>query len=248
MATRKSTTTAVAVKKPSNVIAIQESLKNMAASLAERIQPGGGNKIRLSKDKQFVLPDGTKTEGPLELVIVDFVATNSFYAGKFDANNPAPPNCFAVGTNIRAMVPVKESPEIQNDNCAECPMNAWGSDGTGKACKNGRRLAVLPPDADADTPLWLLDVSPTALKGFDGYVAGVVRTFGMPPIAVVTQVSMDDQAEYQRLVFSDPKPNENLAVAHARMDEARELLVALPDFSGLTATKKPAPRKTAGRR
>jgi hypothetical protein len=107
MATRKSTTTAVAVKKPSNVIAIQESLKNMAASLAERIQPGGGNKIRLSKDKQFVLPDGTKTAGPLELVIVDFVATNSFYAGKFDAKNPAPPSCFAVGTNIRAMVPVK---------------------------------------------------------------------------------------------------------------------------------------------
>lgn len=248
MATRKPTTTAVAVKKSSNIVAIQESLKNTVASLAERIQPGGGNKIRLSKDKQFVLPDGTKTEGPLELVIVDFVATNSFYEGKFDSNNPSPPGCFAVGTNIRAMVPVKDSPSIQHDNCAECPMNAWGSDGAGKACKNGRRLAVLPPDADADTPIWILDVSPTALKEFDGYVAGVVRTFGMPPIAVVTQVSMDDQAEYQRLVFSDPKPNENLAVAHARMDEARELLMTLPDFSGLTATKKPAPRKTASRR
>jgi len=236
-------TTAVAARKSTNVVSIQENLKQMAATLAERTMPAGGNKIRITQDKKFILPDGATTEGPLQLIIVDFVTVHQFYGQKYDRNNIVPPECFAVGLNPKQMFPLKESPNLQADDCQSCQMNAFGSgNGEGKACKNSRRLAVLPEGATADDPMWILDVSPTGLRAFDGFVGQIVRTFGLPPVSVVATVSFDESVDYSRLVFSDPKPNEALDVCYARMDEAREMLMQAPDF---TARSAPAARKAA---
>lgn len=238
--------TAVAVKKPSggNIVSIQEALKAQAAGLNDRTELPGGNKIKLEPGL-FKLPDGTDTAGPLELVIVDFTTVHRFYPSKFDRNNIVPPACFALGPNPKQMTPSKNSPERQADSCQGCPNNEFGSDGDGKACKNGRLLAVLPPDADEDTPLWLLEVSPTAIKGFDSYVQSVARTFGMPPIAVVTSVSLDDTVAYAKLKFDDPQPNEQLSAHYARQAEAQELLATEPDVSGYEKPVK-APARKAG--
>ena len=175
---KKNPSTAVAVKKPvsSAVVSIQEQLKAQVAAMAGKIAPPSGINIRITQDKKFQLPDGSKVEGPLDLVIVDFVSRNTFYEGTYDPNNITPPTCFAIHPELKQMAPSENSPIKQSDDCASCPMNQFGSSGKGKACKNGRMLAVLPPDADADTPLWLLQVSPTALKGFDGFVGPVLRT------------------------------------------------------------------------
>lgn len=238
MATKK-TSTAVAVRKSTagNIVSIQEALKAQAAGINERIAPGGGSKIRITQDKKFVLPDGTKTDGPLELVIVDFVTTHMFYETAFDKNNIVPPGCFAIGVNPKEMIPSKNSPNLQSDSCQGCPMNEFGSapNGKAKACNNTRLLAVLPPDATEDTPIWLLSVSATALRAFDGYTQSVVRAFGMPPIAVVTTVGFNDASDYPQLTFSDPKPNDQIAVAYARQAEARDLLMTEPDVSGYQA-------------
>ena len=231
--------TSVAVRKPSagNIVSIQEELKQQAAGIGSRIAPATGNKIRVSQSKEFVLPDGTKTRDPLELVIVDFVTTHSFYETEFDKNNIVPPGCFAIGTDPKAMIPSKNSPNQQSDACQGCPMNEFQSaaNGKGKACSNNRLLAVLPPDADEDTPIWLLSVSATALKAFDSYVQGVVRVFGMPPISVVTTVAFNDAVDYPQLTFSNPQPNAQLEVAYARQAEARDLLMVEPDVSGYQA-------------
>ena len=245
--------TAVTVKKTgSNVVDIQAMLKAQVAAMGERTAPASGISIRVTQDKQFMLPDGTKTPGPLDLVIVDFAARNEFYEGAFDPKAIAPPVCFAIGSNPLKLIPSDNSPVRQADDCTSCPMAAWGSDGAGKACKNTRVLAVLPPDADADTPMWLLKVSPTALKGFDGFVNSVARTFQMPPVGVVTKVAFDDNVTYAKLVFSDPTPNENLAEHFARQEEAKALLSTEPDVSGYQAekpaAKAPAKRAVAGRR
>ena len=249
---RKSTGTAsteVAVKKPSqaNIVSIQEALRAQVAGLAGRITPATGNAIRLGQDKKLNLPDGTKTDGPLELVVVDFVSTHNFYAGRFDKDNIVPPDCFAIGTDPKNMVPSPNSPNPQAKDCQSCAMNQFGSDGKGKACKNGRKLAVLPPDADENTDIWTMNVSPTALKNFDGFVASVARTFGMPPVAVVATVGLSEAVEYPQLQFTDPKSNENVAVHYARQAEARDLLMVEPDVSGY---EKPTakPTKKVGRR
>ena len=254
-AAKKTPGTAVATKKPASsaIVSIQEQLKAQVAAQANKIAPPSGINIRITQDKKFQLPDGSKVDGPLDLVIVDFVSRNSFYEGAYDPNNISPPACFAIHPEPKQMVPSDNSPVKQADDCASCPMNQFGSSGKGKACKNSRVLAVLPPDADADTPMWLLQVSPTALKGFDGYVGAVARTFQMPPIAVVTSVDFNPNETYASLTFGDPRPNENLAVHFARQAEAKELLMAEPDVSGYgqepakpaRAPARPAARKPA---
>lgn len=238
--------TAVAVKKPSSgaIVNIQEQLRAQAAAMAERTQPASGNSIRVTQSKEFVLPNGQKTS-ELQLVIVDFVARNDFYEGKFDPKNIVPPVCAAIGSNPLKLVPFAESPQLQCEDCASCPMNAFGSDGDGKACKNSRVLAVLPPDGDESTPLWTLKVSPTALKRFDGFVRDIARTFQAPPVAVVVTVGFDENSEYASLVFTDAVANENLAVHFARQAEAQELLNVVPDFTRQAAPAKPAAKPAA---
>lgn len=243
--------TEVAVRKPTSgaVVSIREQLKAQAAAMGDRIQPGTGNKIRLQKGK-FILPDGTETPGPLELVIVDFVATNKFYEGSFDPKNPAPPACFAINQNLRALVPSDSSPNKQASECNGCPMNEFGSAGNGKACKNTRVLAVLPPDAEAETDLWTLEVSPTGLKGFDGYVANLRRMFQSSPVGVITTVSLDPSADYPKLMFGNPQPmtDEEVAPFYARQAEALDLLTVEPDVSGYQPVKAPVRRAAAGGR
>lgn len=248
--------TAVAVRKSGSVVNIQEQLRQQAAEMAGRTQSPGGNKIRVTQDKQIVLPDGAKVS-EIDVVVVDFATVHNFYEGKFDSKNITPPGCFAVGFNPKAMAPTDSSPNKQAEDCQTCPMNEFGSDGAGKACKNGRRLAVLPPnetgddvDADENTELMILDVSPTALKNWDGYVQGLARTFQLPPVGFITHVSFDETVDYPRLKFSDPRPIASVDAAYARQDEAKALLLTEPDFSGWVApaAKGRGPVKAAGKR
>ena len=238
---------AVAVKAGSNVVSIQEALKAQAAAVADKTAPATGNFIRLAPGK-FTLPDGTTTPGPLELVIVEFSSKNAFYEGAYDAKNISPPACFAIGSNPLKMIPSDNSPLKQAVDCATCPNNQFGSAGDGKACKNSRVMAVLPPDADEDTPLWLLATSPTANKGFDTYVSSVARVFQLPPVGVITTVSLDPNATYAKLVFSDPQPNPRIDAHFSRQEEARAALSAEPDVSGFETKAKPTKGKVAGRR
>jgi hypothetical protein len=247
-ATPSKPSTSVAVKKPSSsaLVSIKEQMALDLAALAEKTAPASGNTIQCSQDKMFTLPNGTKTAGPIDLVIVDFCTQHTLYPGAFDPKNIVPPICFAIGSNPSAMVPSKNSPELQSDACGACPMNQYESAavGKGKACKNSRKLAVLPPDASADDPIWILNVSPTALKGFDAFVSSVARQFVVPPYGVVVSVSFDPNQTYASLVFNDPRPNENVEVAYSRRAEAADLLKAEPDVSGyVPLVKKPTPAR-----
>ena len=247
--------TSVALKKPNaaNLVSIKDALKAQVALLSSRIAPPTGNKIRATQDKQFILPDGTKTPGPLSLVIVDFSTTHEFYETGFDKDNILPPGCFAIGSDPKKMFPSANVPNKQADDCQSCPMNQWGSNGKGKACGNGRLLAVLPPDSTADTPMWLLRLSATAIKEFDGYVAGVARSHQAMPIEVITTISFDPNQTYAKMVCSDPQPNINLAEHFGRQAEAKELFEAERDVSGWVdpnakPAKGPAPKKASARR
>ena len=253
MATKKpaaaaKTGTAVAVKKNSGaIVSIKDQMAKELAALAERTAPAGGDKIIVKNDKTFNLPDGQKVN-ELQVVVVDFMAINNFYEGAYDKDNIVPPTCFAIGQVITQMAPSDNSPVKQSDACSACPMNQFGSAGAGKACKNMRRLAVLPPDADADTPLWILDVSPTGIKSFDGYVKSVATKFGVMPVGVVTTVSFDPNVDYQSLRFSDPQPNENIEIHWTRRNEAMERLTQEPDVSNYATPAPPKGRSAPARK
>lgn len=246
--TKTTKTTAVTTAKKGDVV-VPADIKTMIAAQIAEIQNGalgaaGGDMISITQDKNFRLPDGNTTGDPLDLIIVDFVSANSFYEGAYNPNDIQPPGCYAVHKIIDRMSPTDKAPNVQAGNCATCPMNQFGSSGNGKACKNSRLLAVLPADFTDDTPLWVIKVSPTALKNFDKYVSSLARN-GILPSMVKTVVDFNPSETYAQLMFTDPQPldEEVIARVFARQTEAKERLHQLPDFSTYGQNKpKAAPR------
>jgi hypothetical protein len=238
-----------AVGKTMTVKQIQEQMAAESAGMKEQIGAPGANVIKLKRTKEFEFPDGTKAETFVG-VVTDFVSRNVYYESKFDENNPQPPECVATGRVLKDMVPQDDCPDKQADNCATCPMNQFGSDGNGKACKNQRRLAILPPDATEDDDIMVMTVSPTALKRFDAVVSKTARELSATPIAVQIEFGFDESVDYPSLTFTVVEPNENLGEHWGRRDEAREILEAPVDFSALEeapAKKKPARKAPAKR-
>lgn len=221
---------------------VNAKVAEMIASMQERLNKPGGDRIKTA-GKVFELPDGRTSSDPLSIIIVDFVSANSLYEGRYDPNNIQPPVCFSIGKVIQNMVP-SQSGEPQSDKCATCPMNQFGSDGNGKACKNTRLLAVLPEDFDEDTPLYTLAVSPTGIKGYDKFVTALATTKRMAPFQVVTEISFDETKDYPTLLFRalEPLDADRVNQVAAKLDEAEQRLFVEPDL-----TPREQPAKPAGR-
>lgn len=230
---------------PNLPASIRDALAAETQGLADRIKAPTGNKIKLTKKKTFKMPNGMEAEGPLTVVVVDFANANVFHDRPYKEGEYFPPACFAAGIEVNdKLTPSKNSPDKQNDTCAKCPNNEFGSKGDGKACKNIRRLAViagagedaLKPDSD----MWILEISPTGGKAWDAYVSMVRTQFGMPPVGVITDIFFDPESEYQSLRFKPAQANPNLELHFGRKAQARELLLAEPDVSGY---EKPGAKK-----
>lgn len=225
------------------MVDVQAQLQKELENVADATSSSGGNKIRVTQGKMFVAPDGEETRGPIEVVIVDYTTHNLFYDEPFDRDNPQPPSCFAIaepaslGGKIKNMKPSPNASDPQADSCETCPMNEWntGASGRGKACKNTRVLAIATTDADAETPLSSLSVSPTGLKSFDGMVK-TLKSKQTTPIQVVTEVSLSEEVDFPRLVFRPIEPNPHFEAHFARRAEAQALLQEEPD---LTVTERP---------
>lgn len=231
-------------------VSVKEQLANEAAIIASRIGAPSGDKIKITQSKTFRLPDGSESAGPIHGIIIDFVSANYMFEGVYDPNDIEPPICSSVGLEPTSLVPFAKSPKVQSATCAGCPQNAFGSAarGRGKACQNTRLLYLIAPDATADTAGMMIKVSPTGLRGFDGYVSSIARSFQCPPIGVLTEISLDPNADYPSLRFGNPQPltKEQLAEAMSRKDLARERLLAEPDFTSAAVAAK-ATKGAAGK-
>lgn len=190
--------------------------------------------------KQFKSPDGQVVEGPIQVVIIDFITKYMYYPGKFDKTKP--PVCFALAQDIAALVPSENSPERQDDACVNCPRNQFGLKNEAKECKNMRWLAVVAPTPDPESPIMLISVAPRGLKGFDAYVDQVDARFETVPCGVVTEISFDDTVAFEKLCFKAVEPNENLNVHWTRRAEAMKLLMVEPDISRYEAPRAAPPR------
>jgi hypothetical protein len=210
----------------------------VAQDLARLGATGGGDMIRVSQDKKFVLPDGSEIVGPLTVVILDFVYSNNYYIGAFNRKDIQPPACFAISPNAADLAPSTNSPQKQAESCSGCQHDQWGSSptGDGKACKNNVLLSVIPPDATEDTEPLRIRLSPTAIKAFNKYVASVARA-GVPLHGVVTELSFAEDVQYATLRFNIDGPNEGFALANSMRDGARHALMQEPDVSNFEAPK-----------
>jgi len=180
----------------------------LAASLTGGLSSGNSFPRISIKGARFRIVEGD-TETVLESTAMDAVIvganprlSKTWYAKQWDKDaEPTGPDCFS----LDGIGPDPESTAPQNDLCASCPQNAWGSKITPsgqqiKACSDNKRLAVVAAD-DASGPVYLLSVTPAALKGLNQYQKELsVR--GIPPEIVKTRVSFDTDASFPKLKFT----------------------------------------------
>jgi hypothetical protein len=217
-------------KSGKEITSIQDELRKELETLKERVDPPSGFKIS-TKGKVFTLPDGSSSEGPLTCIILDWVTANVWFEGIYNPKDIKPPSCFAVGRLVNELAPSENSPNKQHATCKGCPQNEWGSaaTGKGKACKNTRRLLLVPTNADENTMPWVIDVSPTGLKHFDKFV-GTLSDNGKHPIEVVTDISFEESEPFPSLRFAPVSVNENVEMTWALKQHGENILMQEPQF------------------
>ena len=169
---------------------------------------GGASFPRISiKGGRFrIVEDGTETvldSTTLDVVIVGANPrlSKTYYAKAWDKDaEPTAPDCYS----LDGVRPHPESETPQNDLCASCPHNAWGSkigpQGQQlKACTDQKRLAVVAAE-DPSGPVYLLQVTPAALKGLNAYHKELSMR-GIPAEVVKTRVGFDTDASFPKLKF-----------------------------------------------
>lgn len=219
---------------------LNEQLAAEAASIADSIGKPSTNVIK-TRDKVFTLPDGQILQAPLRAVVIDFISKNMFYEDAYREGEVQAPVCFSINKIVSEMAPSENATDPQADACNGCPMNEFGSDGAGKACKNTRLLAVTLPDTDSDE-IFTISVSPTAIKAFDAYVGSVAKMFKAPPVRVITEIMFHPEKTYPSLMFGNPEPNENFAEDFSRREEAELLLTVEPDAAPEEEAPQPKSR------
>lgn len=159
------------------------------------------------KASRFRLVEG-KSETVLSTPHLDVVVvavnpkvSKTYYASAYNESEEAKGPLCASKDGIR---PDKNIEDPQNDLCATCPHNVWGSasTGTGKpttSCKSSRRLAVVSADAP-DGPIYLLEVAASAFTDLKDYSRELkLRNFDLE--VVRTRISFDPKASYPKLKF-----------------------------------------------
>ena len=164
----------------------------------------------------------------LDVVILASIFENVYYEGKFDPNTVSSPACYAFAKTQDALKPHELAPNKQGDDnglCAACWANAWASDPEGrrgKACRNTRRLAVIPAqpltaEAVKSAEQAYLKLPVTSVAAYSAHVMQLAEVLKRPPFGVVTTIS----------VLPDPKNQFRVTFNAAAEIKDRELLAAL---------------------
>jgi hypothetical protein len=189
------------------------------------------------------------------VVIVDWVRENTLYAERYNPDSPQPPICYSFARGPAEEQEMGPHPSMQadlnyfqpqNDLCATCQHNQWGSadKGRGKACQNRRRLTMIPAgvflpkrgsrDFDleiftdpkhfetADTAFMKLPV--TSVENWGKYVHQVGEATNRSPDGVITRVFLEPHAKYQYVVnfeLLEKVPDELVQAVIRRADIAQ---------------------------
>ena len=195
----------------------------------------------------------------LDCVVLVAIHRNAYYDQPFDPNNIRNPVCFALsidGENMEAHENVPEDNVPEDDpekertssrSCEGCAMNAWGSDprpsSRGKACKETRRLVLLPSSALESAEdvlkaeLAVMDIPVTSGRNYSAFVNSVAAQANVPPWAAVCTISIERDAKTQFKVIFEPKaivPTADLILAlERRLPEA--LRVAMTPYDEVSS-------------
>jgi hypothetical protein len=185
-----------------NLAELRAGLAARHTEMQNALPPTSGTKVRLKAKEGFVLPDGT-THTKLEAVVVDLRYVNAFYPKRYTPGVIESPTCWAVSKTATDIAPSDKSEKQVCDFCIAqgditCPNNKFGSNGNGKACKNIVRIAIVPPDASANTQVLIIDLPPTSTSGF----LKLIRGLKAPMQTVVIGLELDSAVDYAKVQVS----------------------------------------------
>jgi hypothetical protein len=215
-----------------------------AAASMERGAPMGRNFS--FKGGQMVFDGAPVKENEVVVIIAGAVIAKTFYEGDYDPDNPEAPVCFAFDTDPDNLAPIPEDvADLQNDVCATCEWNQFGSAdrGKGKACKDARRLALLPagtiqrngdidlvedPNELAKAEFGFAVLPPTSLTPYATFVRQVANTMKRPPHGIYAIMKCNPDPKNQFVIsweVVDLVPEKTLAAVMERHDEAQKALI-----------------------
>ena len=144
----------------------------------------------------------------MNVIVLASIFSNVYYIDKYNPNAIASPRCFALSETGEDMEPHENvlSP-VPATACKGCPNSEWGSDpggGRGKACKERRRLVVIPEAAVTGAlenikkaEFAMIDLPVMSVGEWGGYVNKLAASTDLPYYAVVTQVKVVNDARSQ---------------------------------------------------
>ena len=232
---------------------------------SHRISLRGGRFRELVNGEQV----NVKSDGFLNVVIINAAKlSRTYYKGAYDAENPSAPTCWSPDTQTPSSDVPKD--QMQASRCMDCPQNIKGSgQGESRACRFSQRLAILL-EGQMDT-VYQLQLPATSIFGEarDGNMgmqayAKYLKAHKTPSIAVVTQMSFDENSDTPKLFFKAVRPlNEdelNQAVAMKDSEDAiKAITLTVSQTDGVQAKRDgavqedevdirepvPAPKKVA---
>jgi hypothetical protein len=162
------------------------------------------------KSGQMSFNDTPVPQNSLPCIIIAHCHERTFYSKPFNPNVVVSPDCYAFAKQdsegvLPPLVPHPDVEEPIHPTCEGCPMDVWGSDlqgGRGKACKEIRRLAILPADAlkDPDKLLAAAEayarVPVMSVAKWSAYTH-LLAAHGTAPFAAVTRMYLLPDAKSQ---------------------------------------------------
>lgn len=217
--------------------AVVEELDGLGPIAYDRVKipTGGGLAFEVPTDD----PEQPETVTELLGVILDHHAINAYWREKFNGGHDLPDCTSHDGkTGIDT-----DTGEVKS--CADCPMNAYGSNGRRKACKNMHRVYLLR----SGNPLPLmLTLPPTSLKNLNTYLVKQVLGKGLRSWQVFTRVKLKkeqnkDGITYSQAVFSRAglltaeQAQQTAGMAQDTRANTRQVAISPDDFEQEQETK-----------
>ncbi len=239
------------VKKKKTDIVPWEQRMSEEASIAAGMEEGvGGGQFFSLKSGILSWMDSPIPNNEMVVIIIDSILENVLYEGDYDPDNIQGPTCFAFGRDVKKMAPHKLVIDAGNQLCGisglceGCENNEWGSadTGKGKACRNTRRLALIPAGTlDKNGEFQLFDntehfktaqpgymkLPVTSVKGYASFVTQIASSLKRPPYGVLTKISVIPDTKSQFKVVFQPLntiPDKLMPIIMQRHEEIGSLI------------------------
>lgn len=230
--------------KTQNAVALfEDQLAAMATEVVKAEQSGLTATFLSTKGGILTYRGDPITGNKLACIILAAPIERLYYADRYDPTKIVGPKCFAISSVATGMGPTSSVEQKQHETCEGCPQNEWGSSpsgGKGKACRETRRLLVIPadsittPESVAAAEVAALRPPVTSLKNYANYVQTVAATLKRPPLAVITELSVVSDPKTQfKVVFNVVKAIEDPAIIQAIIKRAGEETQRAIDTAGV---------------